>query len=198
MRIECRLCGSGGQGIILAGIILAEAAGIHEGREVAQVQDYGPAARGDSSKTDVVISDSEIDYPKCSRLDVLVALSQRAYGENRASLKEGGVLIVDSDNVTIAKSEGGLQFPMTEIARDAAGTPVGVNMVALGVLAAVGGVVKLSSVKNAMLARVPAHTRNQNLAALMAGYEEAKSGLKGETGKRKKGEKKTTKTEARR
>ena len=175
MRTECRLCGSGGQGILLAGIILAEAAAIYEGKHVAQVQDYGPAARGDSSKTDVVISDDTIDYPKCSKLDLLVALSQRAFDENKSYLKEGGILIVDSDNVHLGKGENGRRFPMTEIARDEVGSPLSVNMVALGIVAALTDIVKLASVKSAMLARVPTHTRKQNLAALMAGYKLTKS-----------------------
>ncbi len=173
-RKECRLCGSGGQGIILAGIILAEAAALGEGKYVTQVQDYGPAARGDSSKTDVVISDAEIDYPKCLQLDLLVALSQRAFDENKASLKEGGILIVDSNNVRIHKAKSKYQFPMTDIARDEIGSLLSVNMVALGAIAAVGKVVKLESLKKSMLARVPSHTKDQNRAALMAGYRIAK------------------------
>ena len=171
MRKECRLCGSGGQGIILAGIILAEAVGIHEGKQVTQVQDYGPAARGDSSKTDVVISDSDIHYPKCRSLDLLVALSQSAYDKNKAYLKEGGILLVDSSNVKLASGETGHRIPMTEIARDKIGSPLSVNMVALGALAALDGVAKLESLKKSLKKRVPAKTEKKNLAALRAGYE---------------------------
>lgn len=173
MRKEYRLCGSGGQGIILAGIILAEAAGIHEGKHVAQVQDYGPAARGDSSKTDVVISDSEINYPKCRRLDLLVALSQRAYEKNRAQLKEDGILIIDSDNVTLPVGDSAMRIPMTRIARDKIASPLSVNMVALGAVVAANGVAKLESLKKSLKERVPSKTKDKNLAALMAGYEAA-------------------------
>jgi 2-oxoglutarate ferredoxin oxidoreductase subunit gamma len=175
VRTECRLCGSGGQGIILAGIILAEAAAIYENKHVAQVQDYGPAARGDSSKTDVVISDSKIDYPKCVQLDLLVALSQRAFDENKLYLREGGILIVDSNNVRLRKGENGRGFPMTEIARNQVGSPLSVNMVALGAIAALTNIVKLASVRDSMLSRVPSHTQEQNLAALMAGYKIGKT-----------------------
>ena len=178
MRIECRLCGSGGQGIILAGIILAEAAGIHEGKHVTQAQDYGPAARGDSSKTDVVVSDDEIHYPKCQKLDLLVALSQRAYDKNKASLKDEGTLIVDSDNVALSPGETGHSFSMTRIARERAGGPISVNMVALGAVAALNGVVKLESLKKALRKRVPSATEKQNLDALTAGYEAAGGGAK--------------------
>jgi len=171
MRKECRLCGYGGQGIVLAGLILAEAAGICEGKCVVQSQDYGPAARGGASKTDVVISDSEIDYPKATQLDLLVALSQRGFDEYGGDLKKDGILIVDSNNVRLARGSAGHRFPMTEIARDKIGNPVTVNMVALGTIAGAASIVKLESLKEAMLGRVPAHTHEQNLAALMAGYE---------------------------
>jgi len=178
VRKECRLCGSGGQGIILAGIILAEAAGICEGKYVAQVQDYGPAARGDSSKTDVVISDSEIYYPKSLQPDLLVALSQQAYNKHKHSLKEGGMLVVDSNNVRLDEGEAGHAFPMTDIARDEIGSPQSVNMVALGVVAALDGAAKLESLKKSVKERVPDHTKKQNLAALMAGYNAVKAPTK--------------------
>lgn len=182
MRKECRLCGSGGQGIILAGVILAEAAGIHEGKHVTQVQDYGPAARGDSSKTDVVISDEDIHYPQCRRLDLLVALSQKAYDKNKASLKEGGLLLVDSGNVTLAPGETGRKISMTEIARDKIGSPLSVNMVALGAVAALDGVAKLKSLKKSLKARVPEKSMKANLAALEAGYEAAGGRKKSKNG----------------
>lgn len=171
MRKEYRLCGSGGQGIILAGVILAEAAGIYEGKYVAQVQDYGPAARGDSSKTDIVISDEEIHYPKCFKLDLLVALSQQAYDHNKDYLREDGLLIVDSDNVDSGRTARTHRIAMTEIARERAGSPVSVNMVALGAIAALDGVPGLDSIRKSMFRRVPGATLDRNTAALMAGYE---------------------------
>ena len=76
VRLEVRLAGSGGQGIILAGLVLAEAAGIYDGREVAMVQSYGPEARGGTSKAEVIISDASIDFPLCTQVDVLLALTQ--------------------------------------------------------------------------------------------------------------------------
>jgi 2-oxoglutarate ferredoxin oxidoreductase subunit gamma len=176
--MECRLSGSGGQGIILAGIILAEAAAIYEGKEVAQTQDYGPAARGDSSKTDIIISAEPIIYPKCSRLDLLLALSQRGYDENLLSVKRNGVIIIDSDNVRPAGRGGIIRLPMTTLALERAGSAVSVNMVALGVIAAAADVVRIESVELSMLERVPPHTREQNRAALMAGFQAAQESRK--------------------
>ncbi|UCD56701.1 MAG: 2-oxoacid:acceptor oxidoreductase family protein [Candidatus Hydrogenedentota bacterium] len=170
MRKECRFNGYGGQGIILAGIILAEAAGVYEGQHVVQVQDYGPAARGDSSTTDVIISDSTIDFPKATRLDLLVALSQRGFEQHNKFLRENGTIIADSDNVHPGSSKGVRRFPLTEIACEQTGGPLGVSIVALGATVALTGIVKLESVKKSMLERVPGPTKENNLAALMAGY----------------------------
>ncbi len=77
-RYEIRLSGTGGQGLIFAGIILAEAAGIHDGKYVCQTQSYGPEARGGASKAEVVISDREIDYPEAIKPDLLLAMSQKS------------------------------------------------------------------------------------------------------------------------
>jgi len=173
MRKECRLCGSGGQGIILAGIILAEAAAIHEGNHVVQVQDYGPAARGDSSKTDVIISSKPIIYPKCDRLDLLVALSQKAYEANFSFVRRNGLIIIDSNNVKPQGKGSVIRFPMTELARERAGNSISVNMVALGIIAAVTDVARFESIEKSMLERVPQHTREQNQAALLAGFQVA-------------------------
>ena len=98
-RYEIRLAGSGGQGLVLAGVILAEAAGIYDGKFVCQTQSYGPAARGGASKAEVVISDAEIDYPKAIRPDVLLAMNQTSLDKYLADLKPGGVLLVDADLV---------------------------------------------------------------------------------------------------
>ena len=94
-RYEARLSGLGGQGVILAGIILAEAAGIHEGRKVVQTQSYGPESRGSACKCDVIIGDQEIKYPGVYRLNLLVALSQDACDKYAGELVEGGLLIYD-------------------------------------------------------------------------------------------------------
>lgn len=75
MRIEIRLAGSGGQGLITAGVILAEAAGIHEGKYVAQTQSYGPEARGGASRAEVIVSDEPIHYPRAQKLDILLAMT---------------------------------------------------------------------------------------------------------------------------
>ena len=97
-RTEVRLAGEGGQGMILAGIILAEAA-IYDGKQAVQTQSYGPEARGGASKSEVVIADGEVDHPEVLDADIVVTLSQEACDKYAAHLKPGCLLIVDSEKV---------------------------------------------------------------------------------------------------
>ena len=99
-RSELRLSGSGGQGLILAGKILAEAAAIYDGKNATQSQSYGPEARGGSSRSEVIISDAEIDYPKAINIDLLLAFTQEACDKYCKDVKENGILLVDSGYVT--------------------------------------------------------------------------------------------------
>ncbi len=167
-RYEIRLAGSGGQGLVLAGVILAEAAGIYDGKYVCQTQSYGPEARGGASKAEVVISDAEIDYPKAIRPDVLLAMSQKSLDAYLGDLKAEGVLLVDADLVQEVPESGALAIPFTRLAREA-GREVVANIVALGALAAVTGAVSREALQAAVLDRVPASSRALNEKALEAG-----------------------------
>ncbi len=167
-RFEIRLAGSGGQGLVLAGVILAEAAGIYQGRFVCQTQSYGPEARGGACKAEVVISDAEIDYPKAMRPDVILALNQKSLDAYLGDLKAGGVLLVDADLVQEVPETGALSIPFTRLARDAGGELMA-NIVALGALAAITGAVSPEALQAAVLARVPAGSRELNERALEAG-----------------------------
>ena len=169
MRTEFRLSGSGGQGILLAGIVLAEAA-ILEDLNVAQTQSYGPEARGGSSKAEVVISDTDIDYPKNTDPDyllVLTAESYKAYGPEMGK----GVIIVDS-SVTLdpAIKAKTYSVPILETTKKI-GRAIVTNIVALGVLCGISGIVKEQSLEKAVLDRVPMGTEDLNVSALKAGFE---------------------------
>jgi 2-oxoglutarate ferredoxin oxidoreductase subunit gamma len=176
-RYEIRLAGSGGQGLILAGIILAEAAGIYDGKFVCQTQSYGPEARGGASKAEVVISDAEIDYPKAIQPDVLLAMNQKSLDTFIADVKPGGLLLVDADLVQEVPASRSLSLPFTQIARDL-GRAMAANIVALGALAQLTGVVSLQSLTAAVLARVPKGTEDLNRRALAAGIAAAQAGGK--------------------
>jgi 2-oxoglutarate ferredoxin oxidoreductase subunit gamma len=173
-RYEIRLSGSGGQGLITAGIILAEAAGIHDGRFVCQTQSYGPEARGGASKAEVVISDQEIDYPKAIEPDVLLAMNQKSCDAYFFDLKPGGILIVDSTHVKQLPTSRAITVPFSRLAREATGREMAGNIVALGTLAAVTGVVSLEGLEAAVLARVPRGTEEMNRKALQAGIRAAR------------------------
>ncbi|GKT09402.1 2-oxoacid:acceptor oxidoreductase family protein [Desulforhabdus sp. TSK] len=174
-RYEVRLSGSGGQGLIVAGIILAEAAGVYDGKCVCQTQSYGPEARGGSSKAEVVISDEEIDYPKAIKPDVLLAMNQKSCDTYIFDLKPDGILIVDSTYVKQVPSTRALAIPFTQMARDDVGKEMMANIIALGALATLTGVVSLTSLEAAVLARVPVGTEELNKKALDIGIEAAKN-----------------------
>jgi 2-oxoglutarate ferredoxin oxidoreductase subunit gamma len=177
-RYEIRLSGSGGQGLILMGIILAEAIGIYEGRYVAQTQSYGPEARGGSSKSEVIVSDEEIDYPKALKLDLLLAMNQRSCDEFYADLKPDGVLVVDSTFVTQIPAQKAFRIPFTRIAREKFTREVVANIVALGALTQLIPLVSQKAIETAVLARVPRGTEQLNRDALRAGITAAKRARK--------------------
>ncbi len=171
-RYEIRLSGEGGQGLVLAGVILAEAVGIHGGKYVAYTQSYGPESRGGGCRSDLVVSDQPIDYPICSRLDLLLCLTQKACDKYWPGLKEGALLIVDSTRVTQLPC-GPFQVVSVPILRSAKlklGKEVVANMVCLGVIAKLSGLVTLEGLQQALLARVPKGTEGINQRALEAGY----------------------------
>ena len=177
-RYEIRLSGSGGQGLILMGIILAEAIGIYDGKYVAQTQSYGPEARGGSSKSEVIVSDEEIDYPKAMKLDLLLAMNQKSCDEFYSDLKPDGLLIVDSTFVTQIPTSKAFQIPFTGIARERFKREVVANIVALGALSQLSPIVSAKAVESAVLARVPKGTEKLNRDALRAGMNAAKRAKK--------------------
>ncbi len=174
-RYEIRLAGSGGQGLILAGLILAEAVAIYDDRNAIQTQSYGPEARGGASKSEVIISDGRIDYPKVMRADVLLALSQEACDKYFYGLKPDGLLIVDSDMVERVPSNRAVEVPVSKLAEEAAGRAIAANIVGLGLVGGLAGIVSREALEKAVAGRVPKGTAEINLRALAAGWERALS-----------------------
>jgi 2-oxoglutarate ferredoxin oxidoreductase subunit gamma len=156
------------------GIILAEAIGIYDGKYVAQTQSYGPEARGGSSKSEIIVSDEEIDYPKAMRLDLLLTMNQKSCDEFYPDLKPDGVLIVDSTFVIQVPTQKAFQVPFTRIAREKFKREVVANIIALGALAGLSPIVSVKAVESAVLARVPRGTEKLNRDALRAGMDSAK------------------------
>jgi 2-oxoglutarate ferredoxin oxidoreductase subunit gamma len=184
-RTEIRLAGEGGQGMILAGIILAEAAAIYDGKQVTQTQSYGPEARGGASRSEVVISNVEIDHPEVLSADVVVALSQEAYKKFAKTVRPGGLLIVDEDRVIIpepanAPKGSGLpvglmtvRIPIVYLAQETTGRAITANTVALGALVGLTDVVSRQAIEKAVTARAPKGTEEMNRKALEAGFAAA-------------------------
>ncbi|SHI32484.1 2-oxoacid:acceptor oxidoreductase family protein [Propionispora hippei] len=170
--LEISLSGTGGQGLILAGIILAEAA-ILDGKQAIQTQSYGPEARGGASKAEVIISEDEIDYPKVLAPDILLVMSQEACNKYADILKKNGKLLADS---TLVKEISGreaevIDLPITRTAREELGNAMFANIIALGALVAATGAVSEASLIKAVLARVPRGTEEKNQKALALGNQ---------------------------
>lgn len=172
-RTEILLSGSGGQGLILAGIILAEAAVVHDGVNAIHNQSYGPEARGGACKSEVIISDEEIHFPEIGSPDILLAMTQLAADKYAGSIKEGGVLIVDPAFVkTIPETKAArvIEVPLTETAKAEVGRDIVANIVAIGAISVLTGVVSKEAAEKAVLNRVPQGTEELNKKALYAGF----------------------------
>ncbi|MDY0234509.1 MAG: 2-oxoacid:acceptor oxidoreductase family protein [Gudongella sp.] len=169
-RWELRLSGSGGQGLITGGIILAEAA-ILDGKNALQSQSYGPEARGGASKAEVIISDDEITFPKVEHCDLLLSLTQLSCDKYLCTLKEDGILIIDD---AVELPEVGevkvYRLPILNTASEKLGKSMVANIVALGVLNKITGIVTEESLEKAVLSRVPKGTTDLNKSALAEGY----------------------------
>lgn len=172
--IEIRLSGSGGQGVITAGIILAEAA-ILEGKEAIQSQSYGPEARGGASKAEVMISEKFIYHPKVIQPDILLAMTQQAAVKYSADNKENTIVIIDEDLVPEPPASSHLvKVPITRLAKEKLGRDLFANIVALGALVKATGVVSFETIQKAVAHRVPPATIEKNMEALRVGYEAVK------------------------
>jgi 2-oxoglutarate ferredoxin oxidoreductase subunit gamma len=169
--VEVRFSGSGGQGLILMGVILAVAA-VRDGRQVVQTQSYGPEARGGSSRSDVIIANEPIDYPQLTGADLLVALSAPAAERYLGMLKRGGLFIFDSDLVPAPLLFKGCAYgiPFTRLAVEVTGKAQAANIVTLGAAAGLAGVVSMASLEASVRTMVPRGTEEMNMAALRHGW----------------------------
>jgi len=173
MRVEVRFAGFGGQGIIKSGIIVGAAACIHGGKNAVQTQSYGPESRGGACKSEVVISEEDIDFPKVTSPDVLVVMSQHAYNEYADDVKAGGTVIVDESMIPHEKKLEGVnvrRVPATKIAEEL-GRKIVANIVMLGAFVAITKLVDAEAAKEAIKDNIPKGTEELNLTAFEKGYE---------------------------
>lgn len=172
-RYEIRIAGFGGQGVVTIGKILGVAAALHDKKNAVQTQSYGPESRGGACKSEIVLSDGEIHYPKVRSADVLVALSQTALDVYLKDLKPGGFLIIDPLTVLKEVPRSDIQVvkvPAAEIALKV-GNKKFQNMVALGALCQLTGAVSSQALEIAIGESVPPKTLAQNLEAFQKGIE---------------------------
>ena len=175
-RYEVRLSGSGGQGLVTAGMILAYAA-ILDGKNAVQTQVYGPESRGGACRSEVIIADAEIDYPQVTTPDLCLVMSQESYDRFGPDLKPGGVLIVDNTRITENEDLGDVKAyasAITETTKIKLGKIVVANMVALTVTNEIVGLVDPENLLKAILSRVPPKFADLNKEAFELGQEIAK------------------------
>jgi len=172
---RCRLVfsGSGGQGVITAAVILAEAAVLYENLIAVQSQAYGPAARGGATRSDVIISDSDINYPKVIQPNVLVCLTQEAYNNFYPIIRPGGLLITDNRYVKIQRKVDAQQkeLPMHHTVMEKIGKSIVFNICMLGVVISLTALVKSESIMKVLENRIPSSFLEMNRKALNLGVK---------------------------
>lgn len=174
-EVAIKLCGFGGQGIILSGFITGKAASIYDGRQATFSQSYGPEARGGECSSSVIISDKRASYPFVNQADVLIAMSQAAYNKYIIQLKPGGLLIVDENLVEphdVPEGAAVHSIPSTAIA-EKLGNKIVANVVMLGFFTAVSGAVSRKSMEKVVAETVPKRFVDLNMTAFGMGYDHA-------------------------
>ena len=172
-RIEVRIGGFGGQGVILMGIIMGKAYAINEGKAATLTQSFGPEARGGACSAQLVLEDSKVLYPYTTNVDYLIVMSQEAYNTYAPKLKKDGTLIIEEELVKVGESPPGKELygiPSTRIAEEV-GRAMVQNIVMLGFFTAVSGLVSRDAMRKAVEDTVPPHTKELNLKAFDRGYE---------------------------
>lgn len=178
MRTEIVLSGYGGQGLLMAGGLLGEAIALYEGLNTTNNQTYGVQARGGESRSEVIVSDEEINYAEIEHPDVLLAMSQSALDRFAPAIKDGALVIIDSglvkDTSSVTNSDNIKSYPITSIAIRETGKSILANVVALGIISELTGVVSEEGLKKAVLKKVPKGTEELNVKAMKGGIKAVK------------------------
>ncbi|MFW9809910.1 MAG: 2-oxoacid:acceptor oxidoreductase family protein [Candidatus Thorarchaeota archaeon] len=171
MRTEIRIAGTGGMGVVLAGVVLGHAAVVYSGLEAVQSQSYGAEARGTAAKSEVIISDQPIKYPKVRKSDYLVVMSQKALDLYLKDAKKGSVVIVDPDLAKIEKMKHDYEIVEVHAMKtaDKLGLRMVSNMVMLGALVKKSGLFPLENLENSVSDLIGAKTLQLDIDAIRAG-----------------------------
>ena len=169
---EVRFSGFGGQGIVRCGLITGKAAALFDNKYATMTQSFGPEARGSACSSQVVVSDERVLYPYITKPEVLVAISQDAYDKYEPELRDGGVLLIDTDLVKVRSARAGIRvygIPSTRFAEEL-GNRVFTNLVMLGFFTAISKVVSPEAMKKALPGLVPGRFLEVNMRAFERGY----------------------------
>ncbi|MFX0170077.1 MAG: 2-oxoacid:acceptor oxidoreductase family protein [Candidatus Hodarchaeota archaeon] len=172
-RIEIRLGGLGGQGVIKSAVIIGEAASIHDGKEAVQTASYGPESRGSACKAEIIISDTPVDYPLVLTPQIMVALSNDAFHKYKDDLVDGSILIIDSDLVKAGDIKPGIklyEIPAAATAHKVLKNPLVTNVVMLGAFTAITKAVTPQAMEKAIAKAFPKY-RELNLRAFAEGMK---------------------------
>jgi len=172
-----RIAGFGGQGVILAGMVIGKAASIHDGKYATLTQSFGPEARGSACSAQLIVSDESVLYPYLTQPDILVVMSQEAYARFGADLKPAGMLLYEEDLIRMDQATPGIRhfgIPATRFAEEL-GRKLVLNMVMVGFVTALAGIATPASVRNAIADSVPRGTQSLNLAAFEKGLQYGQS-----------------------
>ncbi len=178
MKKEIRICGFGGQGVILAGFIIGKAASVFENYQAVQSQSYGPEARGGAARSEVIISDKKIGYPRPLSVDIFLAMSQEAFDSYRGDIRDDTVIVVDPD--LVKKHDIGrplYKVKALKIAEEL-GNKIVTNIVMVGAFTSISGLLKPDAVKESVIDSVPKRFIDLNIKAYERGYEAGKDALK--------------------
>jgi len=168
-----RIAGFGGQGVILAGMVIGRAASIHDGKFATLIQSFGPEARGSACSAQLIVSDEPVLYPYITQPDILVAMSQEAQARFGTELKPGGMLLYERDLIHLDHAANHVRsygIPATRFAEEL-GRKLVLNMVMVGFVTALSDVASATAVRQAIAESVPKGTEKLNLAAFEKGLE---------------------------
>jgi 2-oxoglutarate ferredoxin oxidoreductase subunit gamma len=178
MKKDIRICGFGGQGVILAGFIIGKAASVFENYNAVQSQSYGPEARGGAARSEVIISDDKIGYPRPVGVDCLVAMSQESFDTYRDDIRDDAVIIVDPD--LVKRHDIGRKLYKVDALKIAEelGNKIVTNIVMVGAFTSIYGLLKPEAVKESVIDSVPKRFTELNVKAFERGFEAGKNALK--------------------
>lgn len=178
MKKEIRICGFGGQGVILSGFIIGKAASVFQDYQAVQSQSYGPEARGGAARSEIIISDEKIGYPRPLSVDVLLAMSQESFDSYRDDIREDTIIIIDPD--LVKKHDIGRPLYKVQALKIAEelGNKIVTNIVMVGAFAGISGLLEYDAVKEAVIDSVPKKFVDLNIKAFERGFEAGKDALK--------------------